>query len=257
MTSDHMRTNYIFKLLEKGERIDGRKLDEFREIKVLPNAIERAEGSSRVIMGKTDVIVGIKLEIGVPFPDMPNMGTLKTGAEFSPIAHKDFEPGPPSEDATELARVVDRGIRESDCIELEKLCITEKEKAWDVYVDVHIINHDGNLIDASSLAAVSALLNARIPKLEDKTVIRTEFTGKLPVVKKPITVTIGKIMNNFLVDPTKDEEDIFDSRLSVATIEDGKICAMQKGNKTGLKESDVEEMIKLSTKKAKELRKLL
>ena len=170
-----MRTNYIFKLLEKGERIDGRKLDEFREIKVLPNAIERAEGSSRVIMGKTDVIVGIKLEIGVPFPDMPNMGTLKTGAEFSPIAHKDFEPGPPSEDATELARVVDRGIRESDCIELEKLCITEKEKAWDVYVDVHIINHDGNLIDASSLAAVSALLNARIPKLEDKTAKEIEI----------------------------------------------------------------------------------
>ncbi len=252
-----MMTNYIFKLLEKGERVDGRKLDEFRNIKVEPSAIERAEGSSRVIMGKTDVIVGIKLELGVPFPDMPNMGTLKTGAEFSPIAHKDFEPGPPSEDATELARVVDRGIRESDCIELEKLCIKEKEKVWEVYVDIHIMNHDGNLIDASALAAISALLNTKIPKLENDTIVRTEFSGKLPVVKKPITVTAGKVMGKLLLDPTKDEEDILDSKLSIAIVEDGKICAMQKSKKKSLVEEDIDEMIKLSVKKSKELRKLL
>lgn len=252
-----MRASYILKLLEKNERIDGRKLDEFREIKIEPNYIQRSEGSSRVVIGKTDVIAGIKLELGVPFADMPNMGTLKTGAEFSPIAHKDFEPGPPSEDATELARVVDRGIRESDCIELEKMCITEKEKVWEVYVDIHIMNHDGNLIDASSLAAISALLNTKVPKLENDTIIRTEFSGKLPVVKKPITVTVGKIMNNLLLDPIKDEEDILDSRMSIAMTEDGKVCAMQKGGNKGVTEEDIDSMIKLSAKKSKELRKLL
>ncbi|MCX6821461.1 MAG: hypothetical protein NTW30_01650 [Candidatus Aenigmarchaeota archaeon] len=78
-----MQTGYMFRLLENEERIDGRKMDEFREVKVETNIIENAEGSARVKIGKTDVIVGIKMGIGTPFPDMPNMGVLKTGAMFT------------------------------------------------------------------------------------------------------------------------------------------------------------------------------
>ncbi len=252
-----IRNNYVLKLLEKNERLDGRKLDEFRKINVMPNIVERAEGSARVIMGKTDVIVGIKMEIETPFADMPNEGTLKTNAEFTPIAHEDFTPGPPGEDATELARVVDRGIRESNCIELDKLCITEGEKVWVVYVDIHIINHDGNLIDASSLASIVALMNTKIPKYEDNKIIRTEFTGKLPIVHKPLTVTVGKIMDKYIIDTIKDEEDVLDSWLSIGVREDNIISAMQKGGKGSLTQKDIDDMISLVVKKSKELRKHL
>ncbi len=252
-----MRNEYILKLLEKDERLDGRSLAEFRPIKVEQGIIQRAEGSARVIFGKTELIAGIKLELGVPFPDMPNQGTLKTGAEFTPLAHSDFEAGPPREEATELARVVDRGIRESECIDLEKLIIKEGEKCLEVFVDIHIINHDGNLIDASSLAAVAALLNTKIPKLEDGKIIRTEFSGKLPVKYKPVTVTVGKIIGKLLLDPTKEEEDMLESKLSVASIDDGKICAMQKMGSGSLDEKDVDDMINIAVKKSKELRKLL
>lgn len=252
-----IRNTYMLKLLEKDERLDGRKLDEFRSIKVTPGVIERAEGSARVSLGKTDVIAGIKMEIETPFPDMPDEGTLKTNAEFAPIAHEDFIPGPPGEDATELARVVDRGIRESNCIELSKLCLTEGEKVWGVYIDIHIINHDGNLIDASSLASIAALLNTKIPKYEDGKIIRTEFIGKLPVVHKPLIVTIGKIMNKYIIDPTKEEEDVLDSWLSVGVRDDNIISAMQKGGKKVLTQKDVDEMVSLAVKKSKELRKHL
>lgn len=252
-----LRSDYILKLLEKNERMDGRKLDEIRPIKIETGIVEKAEGSARIRMGKTDVIVGVKMEIETPFPDMPNLGVLKTAAEFSPIAHKDFESGPPGEDAIELARVVDRGIRESETIDLEKLCLVEKEKAWGIFVDIHIINHDGNLIDASSLASVAALLNTKIPKLEDDTIIRKEFSGKLHVLHKPVTVTVGKIMDKYILDMTKEEEDLVNSILSVATREDGIICAMQKSGVSGLSLKDVEIMIDLASKKSKELRKFL
>lgn len=250
-----IRSMYALKLLEKNERLDGRKLDEFREIKVIPGFIERAEGSARVTFGKTDVIVGIKMEIETPFPDIPDEGTLKTNAEFAPIAHEEFIPGPPSEDATELARVVDRGIRESNCIELNKLCLTEGEKVWGIYIDIHIINHDGNLIDASSLASIIALLNTKIPKYEDNKIIRTEFIGKLPVVHKPLIVTVGKVMDKYIIDPIKDEEDILDSWLSIGVREDNIISAMQKGGKEGLFFKNIDDMISLALKKSKELRK--
>jgi len=252
-----MRPEYILKLLENGERVDGRKLDAFRDIKIETGIIKRAEGSARVKIDKTDVIVGIKTEIGEPFSDMPNMGILKTGAEFTPIASPDFESGPPREDATELARVVDRGIRESGCIDLEKLCIKEGEKAWEIFVDVHMINHDGNLIDASALAAVAALRTTKMPKLEDDKIIRDKLVKKLPLSHTPITVTVGKVFDKFMIDPVREEEEVLDSKITVAVMEDGKVCAMQKSGETGLSFEDVNEMINLAVKKSKEIRKLL
>ncbi len=252
-----LRSNYILKLIEKNERIDGRKLDEFRPIFIEKNIIEKAEGSARVKMGKTDVIAGIKMEIETPFPDTPNEGTLKTNAEFAPIAHPEFLPGPPSEDSTELARVVDRGIRESNSIDVEKLCLVEGEKVWGVFIDIHIINHDGNLIDASSLASLIALMNAKIPKYEDEKIVRGEYNGKLPMLHTPINVTISKILDKYVVDLNKEEEDVVDAWLSVATREDGYVCSMQKGGTKGLSIKNIDEMIDLAAKKSKELRKLL
>jgi len=140
--------NYALELIKKGRRVDGRDFNQFRNIEVRNNIISKAEGSSRVKIGGTEVIAGVKLNLGTPFPDMPDNGNLSVNAEFSPIASPEFEPGPPSEDATELARVVDRGIRESHAIELEKLCITPGEKVWSVFIDLLLISHKGNLLDA-------------------------------------------------------------------------------------------------------------
>jgi len=253
-----MRPEYILKLIEKDERIDGRKLDEYRKIIIEKGIIKRAEGSARVKIGKTDVIAGIKTEINKPFPDMPDMGTMRTGAEFSPIASPDFETGPPGEDATALARVGDRGIRESESIALEKLCIEEGEKAWQVFIDVHIINHDGNLIDASALAAVAALSLAKIPEVEDDKINREKLVKKLPLSHQPITVTVGKILDKYIIDPTREEEEeVLSSKLTVAIREDGKVCAMQKSGDEPITNEDFEKMLDLVVKKSKELRKLI
>lgn len=254
-----MREDYILKLLEKDERLDGRKLDEFRPIKIENGIIERAEGSARVKMGETDVIVGVKLEFGEPYPDAPDMGILRVEAEFTPIASEEFEPGPPGEDAIELARVVDRGIRESESIDLKKLCVKESEKVWVVCVDVYPINHDGNLIDASALAALAALSNTRMLKVDKEgNIIRDEFSGKLPMLHKPITVSVGKISDKLILDATKEEEKLLDCRLTVSIREDGKICAMQKSaGPTGLTEEEVNKMIDLAVEKSKEIRKLV
>jgi exosome complex component RRP42 len=152
-----MEGQYALELIMKGKRMDERKFEDFREIKIEKDIIEKAEGSARVKIGETEVIVGIKLNTGEPFPDTPEEGILIVNAEFTPLASPDFESGPPGENAVELARVVDRGIRESKCIEVEKLCITPKEKVWMMFVDIHIINDQGNLLDAAALAAIVAL----------------------------------------------------------------------------------------------------
>ena len=252
----NIQEQHIRELATQGKRNDGRKEKEFRKIIIEKDVIPKAEGSARVKMGDTDVIVGIKMGVGEPFPDKPDSGVMMTGAELAPIASPDFESGPPKEDAIEVARIVDRGIRESKMIELEKLCIKKGEKVWMVFIDAQILNHDGNLIDAVSLAAVTALHNCKMPAYENDAVNYEKKTKKLPVKHKPITVTVVKISDKMFVDPTKEEEEFMSARMSVAIKDDGNVCAIQKGGDP-LTEKEIDEMFSIASEKSKDLRKLI
>lgn len=219
----------ILSLLDKGTREDERKLDEYRDIKIETNISKNAEGSAKVTMGETQLIAGVKLALGTPYADSPNEGNIMVGAEFLPMASPDFETGPPSVESIELSRVVDRGIRESKTIDLKKLCITPGEKVWMLFIDIYIINNAGNLQDASFLAAMAALKNAKFPKLDGDKVNYEEHTDvSIPLLKEPIECTVHKINNHFIVDPSINEQKVSDSTLIVAVTKDEKICAMQK-----------------------------
>lgn len=220
-----IKRDHMMHLLEKGQRLDGRGITDVRNIKIETGLIESADGSAKVQLGDTIVMAGIKIIPGTPFGDTPNLGVLTTGMELIPMAHPTFEPGPPGEDAIELARVVDRGIRESGMVDVEKLCITPGEEVWMCYIDMYAINHDGNLFDAANLAAVAALKTAVVPG---------EQYGKgpntpLPITCTPISVTEAKLGNTLIVDPEYDEEQISSARLTVTTDDNGNFRAMQKG----------------------------
>lgn len=253
MIMEELNPNFVLNEI----RSDKRKLNEFRKIEIEINPIPKAEGSARVKIGNTEVLAGVKLEVKVPFPDKPDEGVLMTGAEFSPIASPDFETGPPKENAIELARVIDRGIRESGAIDTKKLCIKEKEKVWFVCLDVHILNHDGNLIDASSLAAITALMNTKIPEYDGEKINYEKKTKNLPMKSKPIAITVLKKGNKLFVDPTAEEEELIEARLTISTKDDGNICALQKGGNKGFSLDEINKAIDLSIKKGEELRKLI
>lgn len=253
----NVQNQYITNLAKTDRRLDGRKSDEFRKIKVTKNPYEQPEGSALVEIGDTKVLVGVKLGVGQPFPDTPKEGVLIVNAELSPIAHEDFELGPPREDAIELARIVDRGIRESKCIDVEKLCIKEGELVWMVFIDIQPLSHYGNLIDASGIAAITALLNAKLPKLDGDKVVFGERTSKsLPVKSVPVPVTFAQIGGKMVADPAFSEEQAMTSRLTVTTDDKGNVCALQKGGASGLTLENIEYAMETSVKKGKEIRKL-
>ena len=253
-----IKKDFIVDLLKSQKRVDNRAFDEYRPIVIEPGVSEKAEGSSLVKIGNTQVMVGVKLAIGEPFPDMPSSGVMMTNAELNPLASPRFEKGPPNEETIELARVVDRAIRESKCIDLDKLCITQGEEVWIVFIDAHILDYDGNLFDATTLAAISALFNTHLPKVEDGRIIYSEKTDdKLPVTDKPIETTFAKIGENIVIDPILDEELVLDARITIGTNEKGEICAMQKGGNGTFTQSEIIDLVNKSREKAKELRKLI
>jgi len=249
----------IAELISHGKRLDERELDEYRKVQLEAGVIERAEGSARIRLGKTEVMVGIKIETGEPFPDVPNEGVLTVNAELVPLASPTFEPGPPDENSIELARIVDRGIRESKAIALEKLCITPQKKVFVVFVDIYVLNHDGNLIDASAMAALAALLNTKMFNYEMKEgeiQIKPGYT-QLPIVNHPVAVTFAKINDKVVVDPWLEEEQVMDARLTITMDKDGKVCAVQKGGYGYFSKEQILEAAKIAKEKSEELRKIL
>ena len=254
-----MTKEHLLKALGKNIRYDGRKLKEYRAITLKYDISKSAEGSASVKIGDTEVLVGVKLAVETPYPDTPNKGNLMVNAELRPLSSPKFEPGPPGDQAIELARVVDRGIREAKAIDVRKLCIKEGEKVWGVIIDICSLNDDGNLFDAAALGTIAALKNARFPKVDEKFIIdygaRTD--KGLPLVTEPVAITIVKIGDKLIVDPLPDEEGMIDARLTVAVTEHNEICALQKGGEMPLSVEEISDMVALALEKAPELRKKL
>jgi exosome complex component RRP42 len=257
--SSRVRQKRIAQLVSHGKRLDDRGLTDYREVQIEAGLIERAEGSARVRLGKTEVLTGVKFEMGEPFPDTPNEGVLTVNAELVPLASPTFEPGPPDERSIELARVVDRGIRESKTIATDELVIEPGKKVFVVFIDVYVLNHDGNLIDASCLAALAALLNTKMFNYEVKegeVKIKPGYKP-LPIRNYPISVTMAKISDKLIVDPGLDEEEVMDARLTMTVEKDAKICAVQKGGYGSFSPELVVEASKIAMQKAEEQRKLV
>lgn len=246
----------IKEYLSQGKRFDGRKPDEFREMIIETGISKNAEGSARVKLGNTEVIVGVKLGLAEPYPDSPDKGNLMVTAELLPLSSKRYESGPPTIESIEIARITDRFIRESKFIEMEKLCIKEGEKVWNVFIDIYSMNADGNLLDAAGIGAIAALRSAKMPKYDEKKgeVVYGEWTNeKIPLKKEnPISITVHKVGKSLIVDPTIDEEDVSETRLTIGSA-NGIVSSAQKGNSTSLSVEEFGEILDLVEKVWKDL----
>lgn len=229
-----IKKDFIRGLLREGKREDGRGLLETRPLSIHTGYVSRAQGSARVKLGNTQVVAGVKIQLENPYPDTPNRGNFMTSAELNPIASPHFEPGPPRIEAIELARVTDRSLRESGILDFEALAVRPGEKVWAVFVDLHILDYDGNLFDACSIAGVAAILSAKLPHTCPKTKEVVYADGKdrpLPVHEEnaAFSTTFAKIGGTVVADPHLYEELIADTRLSFGLDPAGNVRAAQKG----------------------------
>lgn len=239
--SAEILTTHILDLAAEGKRLDGRGTDDYRTVTVEHGFVTTADGSALVRIGDTAVLSGIKLEPGKPFPDTPNAGVLTTNAELIPLSSPTFEPGPPQPGAIEVSRVVDRAIRAAETIDLTRLCVTPGEKSWVCYVDIHVLDHSGNLIDAALLAALGALTHATVPA---KRFEIAEADYPLRVHHFPVECTFVRLGDTIVVDPSFDEERAAQGRITVATDEVGRVVAMQKGLVGAFSPDDVKEVVR-------------
>src|ERR671915_312977 len=226
---EHLRKQQMWDALSRGKRLDDRDFSEARELVIETDVIKKANGSARVKLGDTEVIAGVKVETGEPFEGLENKGALIISAEVLPTASPYIEPGPPDEETIELARVVDRGIRESEMLDLDKLVLVPGKIVYTVFVDCSVLNTDGNVVDTG--------------KLQDP-----------PLTTVPVSITAVRIGDTILLDPTAEEEACMNARITITTNSNSEYAAIQKGFAGGFTRDQIKKVAEVARIKGEEVR---
>ncbi|XP_024906681.1 exosome complex component RRP45 isoform X2 [Pteropus alecto] len=164
-----------------------------------------------------------------------------------------------------LNRLLERCLRNSKCIDTESLCVVAGEKVWQIRVDLHLLNHDGNIIDAASIAAIVALCHFRRP---DVSVQGDEVTLYTPEERDPVPLSIHHMPicvsfaffqqgTYLLVDPNEREERVMDGLLVIAMNKHREICTIQSSGGIMLLKDQVLRCSKIAGVKVAEITELI
>ncbi|CAI7925420.1 unnamed protein product [Closterium sp. NIES-54] len=234
--------DFILAAVRDELRVDGRKPFDYRSWDV---SFGRDDGTAEVQLGSTRVLASVSAALTLPFPDRPNEGSLAVFTELAPMADPRFVPGRPGEDAIELGRIIDRGLRESHAVDTESLCVVAGRAAWALRLDIRVMDNDGNLVDACCLAAVAALLAFRRPEVTvggddgmQVVVHSVEERDPIPLTvhNLPLAVTFAFFNdgNDVVMDPSFKEEAAQAGRCTVLVNAVGDVCSVQKGGGVGV-----------------------
>eukprot|EP01025_Chloroclados_australasicus_P018183 TRINITY_DN1941_c0_g3_i2.p1 TRINITY_DN1941_c0_g3~~TRINITY_DN1941_c0_g3_i2.p1 ORF type:complete len:507 (+),score=66.20 TRINITY_DN1941_c0_g3_i2:101-1621(+) len=248
---------FILQILRDGLRVDGRQLNEYRPLKF---QIAVDDSSATVLLGQTRVCAVISASIEAPHIARQNEGFLHVSVEFSPMACPTWEVGRPGERAIEISRLVERTFRETRAVDLEALCIVVGKYVWNLRVDIHVLDHCGNLVDAATLAALAALMAYRKPEVSvegsEVTIHSPEEREPQPLTihHYPIAVTFAFIIPNkaknddclVVVDPNLQEEAALQGTFTIAANIHGEICQVQKSAGPGINFHSLMQSVQLA-----------
>ncbi|CAD7671131.1 unnamed protein product [Nyctereutes procyonoides] len=253
---------FLLRAIEEKKRLDGRQTYDYRNIKI---SFGTDYGCCIVELGKTRVLGQVSCELVSPKLNRATEGILFFNLELSQMAAPAFEPGRQSDLLVKLNRLLERCLRNSKCIDTESLCVVAGEKVWQIRVDLHLLNHDGNIIDAASIAAIVALCHFRRP---DVSVQGDEVTLYTPEERDPVPLSIHHMPicvsfaffqqgTYLLVDPNEREERVMDGLLVIAMNKHREICAIQSSGGIMLLKDQVLRCSKIAGVKVLEITELI
>lgn len=230
-------------------------------------ALSRGERSacSEVTLGCTRVVACVTGEISAPYEERPQDGFLVFNVEVLSSGSEEWADASGGGQrgglvATHIARILERQIRDSRAIDMEALCIIPGERVWALRCDVRVVEDFGNLTDAASAAALSALLHFRRPEVTVRggsvTVHPTWERPPVPLAvhHTPLTLTFacmalggggggegggesgagagggggGPTTQLLLRDPTLEEEAVSAGTVSLCMNAHGELCGLHK-----------------------------
>ncbi|KAM7221441.1 exoribonuclease [Rhypophila decipiens] len=250
---------FVLQALQEKLRLDGREFDQYRPLEL---TFGEEYGVAEVSLGKTKVLAKASAEVTVPYPDRPLDGVFQISTELSPMASPAFEVNRPTETEVLLSRLLEKTVRRSGALDTESLCLVAGQKCWSVRVDVHVLSHDGNLIDACCFAVVAALRHFKKADTSIEGGVLTVYTPaeREPVplgwLHSPFCVTwsfFGEEGDIAILDATRAEEQVRVGSCTISLNRHGEICQIAKLGGTAVEAIALLNCTGVALTKAKEL----
>jgi exosome complex component RRP41 len=142
---------------KKGLRLDGRKADELRPIKIEVGALSNADGSTYIEQGKNKILAAVygPKELHPKHMALPDRMVIRCRYHMAPFSVQERKSPAPSRREIELSKVIRESIEPAIFIE------HYPRTAIDLFVEV--LQADGSTRCASITAASLALADAGIP----------------------------------------------------------------------------------------------
>jgi len=142
---------------KKGLRLDGRKLDELRSIKIEVGALSNADGSAYIQQGKNKILAAVygPKELHPKHLALPDRMVLRCRYHMAPFSVQERKSPAPSRREIEISKVIREALEPSIFIEYYP------RTSIDLFIEV--LQADGGTRCASITAASLALADAGIP----------------------------------------------------------------------------------------------
>ncbi|KAI7543869.1 hypothetical protein KC331_g7149 [Hortaea werneckii] len=227
---------FLLSALRENIRLDHRPFDAYRPISLSFPQLPDQYGVADVRLGKTRVLCNISCEVVAPYADRKFEGLFTINCELSPMGSTAFEAGRTDQLPLPLSRLLEKTLRRSGALDTESLCIIAGQKCFHVRADLHVLDHDGNLLDACCVALVAALLHYRRPDVEVKGEEVTVFDPrerdpvKLNLHHSPFCVTFSYFDSGEIVLQDADllEEQCKEGEVIVGINRFGEVCQIAK-----------------------------
>ncbi|XP_063706180.1 exosome complex component RRP42 [Culicoides brevitarsis] len=208
---------FILHGIRENLRCDGRKRSDYRPMEIETDIVLNSNGSARLRLANSDVMASIKAEIDQPHASRPNEGKVEFFVDCSANATPEFEGRGGEELALEISNTMSKAFSSPNTFDLKTLCILPRTYCWKLYIDILILECGGNLFDAVSIAVKAALFDTKIPNVTPVELDKgnTELVlsddiydcSRLDVTKVPLLVTLCKVGDDCIIDPTAEEEE--------------------------------------------------
>ncbi|MFH4979372.1 hypothetical protein AB6A40_006081 [Gnathostoma spinigerum] len=254
--------DFILNSFAKNVRIDGRGVDEYRDVKIV---VGSQFGSALAMVGKTKVFAQISCSLVEPRSARGNAGTVEVDVDMSLMASPAHELDRLGSKGIELTRILELLIRDSNMLDLESLCVRSNRQVWQIHADVHVLDCDAALIDCAVLATVTALAHFRRPEITvqaDAVIIHgpeEKMCVPLNIYHMPICVTFGMTDNceGVVLDPNEREEQCLSGSLVVAVNKRREICALHQSGVLSMRPIIVKSCVEVAIQRAIDISELI
>ena len=232
-------------------RPDGRSPKQYRKISIT-RLTSSFNSPINVCLGNTQIFSQINAKLVSPKIERPSEGIISFQVDthhLKPSADFNSTNEALNEFRININTILEKCLKESHALDTNILCVIPGKIVFKIILEISIIKYDGNIYDASIIAALCSWLSFKIPffRLKRGELYYDSFIN-LTTIHMPVCVTFGIFEKDdekveFVVDNTLEEESIMKGSISFCANIFGEISYMKMNTEASFGVNEIQDLI--------------